>query len=851
MSSPRLVGSTARPRRAVPPAIRSCGLLLLFACLVPAGAARADGREAARVVSGPLEVRVEAAPFGLAFADGRGTFLTDAPSADPAVTGTLGFRDATGWRQAVRVAHVRQRVARGPAVLQLDTDDPAARRIELTVEADVSGAVALSARVLGATGDVTQLGIAWRATDDERFFGLGERADAVEHRGAEVESYVSDGPYREDEYTGIGALVPAPGFRRRRDATYFPIPWLLSSRGYGVLVVNDDTAYHRLGTERSDAWSLSVQGAPEGEPGLPAPRELRFVVFAGPTPADALARFSAWTGRQPHVVREAPWVLGPWYQPGGSLDSQVSQVATLRATDAPLSVAQTYLHYLPCGASRASEPARVAALHAQGVAVTTYFNPMLCESFAEPFRHAVRTGALTRNPELEPYLYTYFTTRPFTVGQYDFSFAPGRRAFHQLLAEAVEDGHDGWMEDFGEYTPLDARPHDGRRNSAAHNRYVVDYHCAAWDWARKQPKPLVRFQRSGWTGAARCAQVVWGGDPTTDWGYDGLESALRSGLGMGLSGVGLWGSDIGGFFSFNGRRLTDELLVRWVQLGAVSGVMRTQRDGIRVPDYERPQVEDPAQIANWRRYAKLRTQLYPYLAAAAEEYQRTGLPLMRHLVLAWPDDANVRARDDQFLFGPDILAAPVLEPGATTRRAYLPEGRWIDFWRAVAFDESTGAFRIVAPATAADGGREVEVPAPLDELPLFVRAGALLPLLPADVDTLADFGGGAGGVVRLDDRRGERTLLAFPRGSSRAALDHGSLASRELATGWTLAIDGPNTRWTIAASLATLERPFAPCAVLWQGARLPAEQWSYDAAAQVLHAVVDGGGELVARRSCS
>ena len=841
--------SEARQRGPAP--ILAALLLLLFAAAVRVPVALGKDTEVARVTSGPLTASVSSEPFGLAFDAGRGTFLADAPSSDPSVTGTLGFRDATGWRQAVRVASVRQRSPRGPAVLLLDTDDPAGRRIELTVTAETSGAVALAAKLQGSTADVAQLGIAWRTGDDERFFGLGERADAVEHRGASVESYVSDGPYREDEYTGIGALLPPPGFRPRLDATYFPVPWLLSSRGYGVLVANDDTAYHDLGSERSDAWSLTVQGAPVGEPALPAPRELRFVVFAGPTPADALARFTAFTGRQPEVVDEAPWVLGPWYQPGGSVEGQVAQLKALHDADAPVSVAQTYLHYLPCGGSRASEPAKTAALHAQGVAVTTYFNPMVCRSYEDAFRHAERTGALIRNPDLEPYVYTYFTTRAFDVGQYDFSFGAGDRAFQQLLADAVADGHDGWMEDFGEYTPLDARPHDGRRGSAAHNRYVVDYHCAGWDFARKQQKPVVRFQRSGWTGAARCAQVVWGGDPTTDWGYDGLQSVVRAGLGMGLSGIGLWGSDIGGFFSFNGRRLTDELLTRWVQLGAVSGVMRTERDGIAVPEYERPQVDDPSQLANWRRYGKLRTQLQPYLAAAAEEYQRSGLPLMRHLVLAYPDDARVRTVDDEFLFGPDILAAPVLEQGATTRTAYLPDGRWVDFWRTIAFDEQSGAFHIASRATAAAGGREVEVPAPLDELPLFVRAGAQLPLLPADVDTLADFGDGAGGVVRLEDRRGERTLLAFPRGTSRARLAQGGLESSEVASGWQLGIDGPVTRWTIEASLATLERPFTPCGVLWRGKRLPDGQWWYDTASQVLHAVVTGTGDLVAQRSCS
>jgi sulfoquinovosidase len=318
---------------------------------------------------------------------------------------------------------------------------------------------------------------------------------------------------------------------------------------------------------------------------------------------------------------------------------------------------------------------------------------------------------------------------------------------------------------------------------------------------------------------------------------------------MGLSGVGVWGSDIGGFFSFNGRRLDDELLARWVQFGAVSGVMRTQRDGLSLPEYERPQVDDPAQLANWRRHAKLRTQLYPYVAAAAEEYRRTGMPIMRHLVLTDPGDPAVLDRDDQFLFGPDLLAAPVLAPGARTRRAYLPDGGWIDFWRAVAFVEADGSFALGA-ADVLDGGREVEVPAPLDELPLLVRAGALLAMLPADVDTLASYGAGSDDLVRLDDRRGERALLAFPRGRSSATLTHGSLTSEEAASGWRLAIDAPNARWTVQASLRTLERPFAPCGVAWQGRDLPPGQWSYDEASGVLRAVVTGSGALLARRTC-
>ena len=125
-----------------------------------------------------------------------------------------------------------------------------------------------------------------------------------------------------------------------------------------------------------------------------------------------------------------------------------------------------------------------------------------------------------------------------------------------MAGEAIEDGYDGWMEDFGEYTPLDSVGSGGTPGTALHNPYPRQYHCAARRVGESAPRPIVRFQRSGWTGAAPCADVVWGGDPTTSWGFDGLRSAVRQALSMGLSGVSLWGSDIGGFFALFEHQLS-------------------------------------------------------------------------------------------------------------------------------------------------------------------------------------------------------------------------------------------------------------------------------------------------------
>jgi alpha-glucosidase (family GH31 glycosyl hydrolase) len=791
--------------------------------------------ESLTVRSAPLQVEVTLDPWGLTFVDdARGVVLQEGDAQASGSWGSLGFRTAGGWTHATRAISHRRR---GDAMtLVLETTDAAGRRMIVDVAPERPGVVGVEARLEdGPEPDVAALGIGWSLAADEHLFGFGERSNAVAQRGVVLENWSAEGPFQPDERQFVPALVPAPGARTRDDTTYFPMPWVVSTGGYGLLVDNSETTYFRLGSDVPDRWSIELVGLPEGMEPRPAPARLRFRVFAGPTPADVLARFTAGVGRQPEPA--APWVLGPWFQASGSLDERVAQVRRLRDADAPVSVVQTYTHYLPCGShanQRERERELTSVLHALGVAVTTYFNPMICTDYAA-FDAAARAGALMRTGDGDPHVYDYTASRIFRVGQFDFSTRAGRRFYHRLLREAVADGYDGWMEDFGEYTFPDAFTRDGRDGSVTHNLYPVDYHCAAWDFARRQKRPIVRFQRSGWTGVAPCAQVVWNGDPSTVWDFDGLASAVKNGLNMGLSGIGIWGSDIGGFHAFFERALTDELLIRWVQLGAVSGVMRTQRDGVAIPAKVRPQVEDDDQIANWRRYTKLRTQLFPYVQAAVREYRRTGMPLMRHLILESPDDPAVVGVPHDFLFGPDLLAAPVVEPGSVSREVYLPRGTWIDFWRTVSYDSVSGAFVLGGPTTHL-GPRSVHVPAPLAELPLLVRAGALIAMLPPDVDTLADYGDADAELVHLRDRLGTRHLLAFPRGASERRFGRrGRFTSVERTGVWELEIRGDGAEiFDVQASLATLESPFVPCAVRWRGRPMGAGDWSYEAATGVL-----------------
>ncbi len=827
---------------------RSRAALVAGAALAALSVGTAEARAETAADAGALHAEITEDPWSLDLVDDRGrSVLAENDDTGTGPTGTLGFRTTGGvWRHATRVVSSDRQG--GAYTAELATNDPLGRRLNLRLEPDADGVIALEATVTGPTLDLEAVGIGFEASDGERYLGFGERSNAVDQRGQTVENYVSDGPYQAEERPFLEAFVPPWGFRERDDATYFPVPWLLSTEGYGVLVDNPETSYFRLGTDAGDAWSVEVTDAPDdetGDEGSAPPKSLNLRFFAGPKPADALGRFTEATGHQPKPA--APWYFGPWIQP--TADDELDQVNRLRKADAPLSVAQTYLHYLPCGEQEGKRPEIrdwTDAFHDKSVAVTTYFNPMLCTNYEPVYGEAVQRDALTETATGDPYQYRYSTNSQFLVAQFDFFAAAGRELFGELLNEAVDDGYDGWMEDFGEYTPLDSRSAGGRDGTEAHNRYATRYHCAAYDATRDGERPLARFQRSGWTGAARCAQIVWGGDPTTDFGFDGLESAVQQSLSIGLSGVSTWGSDIGGFFALGQRRLTPELLKRWVQFGAVSPVMRTQAEGIALPPKERPQVYDDEQLPNWRRYAKLHTQLYPYLVAADREYRRHGLPLMRHLSLEYPRDDKAAKREDEFLFGPDLLAAPVVEDGAREREVYLPKGRWVDLWRSATYDEASGGLEL-GRAELRDGERSSTLPAPLEELPLLARAGTVLPLLPRDVDTLTDYGEKG---VSLDDRRDEMELLAYPRGDTEADFNAGEeLTSREMDRRWKLRVDGDRRRtYSLQTSTKTLKDGFDVCEVELDGEPLRDRAWRYDDDEKALSAEFETrAGRLVAQ----
>jgi alpha-glucosidase/alpha-D-xyloside xylohydrolase len=283
-------------------------------------------------------------------------------------------------------------------------------------------------------------------------------------------------------------------------------------------------------------------------------------------------------------------------------------------------------------------------------------------------------------------------------------------------------GIDGFWPDEGD--PLDAE--------ARLTRNRMYWEGPQLDRPNERPFAL---HRNGHAGMQRYAAFLWSGDVFTTW--ETLRTHVSVAIQTGLSGIPYWGTDIGGFVPT--REYTGELHLRWFQFGAFCPLFRAHGrtwhlrlpwgwnlgelgpDELTSASYANGAANpDPSELRNpdvepiCRKYLELRYRLLPYIYSAARESHDTGLPMIRSLWLHYPDDPAAVARGDEYLWGRDLLVAPVTEAGASSRRLYLPRGLWYDFWN----EEHV------------EGGREIDRPVDLATLPLYARAGTILPLGP-------------------------------------------------------------------------------------------------------------------------
>lgn len=617
--------------------------------------------------------------------------------------------------------------------------------ILVNVEASSPGAGEVALRFTAADPEMNRMSLAFRCDGADHFLGFGAQADGIDHRGQTVPIWTSEpgiGKQLEnDEYPDVWFLVGT------RHASSYGLPTWVSNRGYLGVVESDRRTVFELCSKQEDAFRIEVWG-----------NSATLWLFEG-SPARSLVRATGRVLGRP--MRPPPLAFAPWNDAIFGSQKVRDFAKLLRDNDIPSSAIWTedfrggteqgdaYRLVEDWDIDRTLYPgaeALAAELKDSGFSWQAYFNTFLVTQ-NPVFDAALAGNHFVKNDQGEPYLFSGVTFKD--TGLADLSNPATREFVKSYMRQALDIGFTGWMADFGEWLPHDAVLASGEDPLEAHNRY-------AGEWARLNKEVLderasdgvqrLFFSRAGWLRSNAVTPVVWAGDQRTSFQRDdGLPTVIPMGINLGLAGVSTYGSDVSGYQSGTNPPPTRELFFRWTSLGALSPVMRTHhgtnaRQGVKLD-------ADAETMAHYRRWARFHIQLFPYFDAHSAEAETTGVPIIRGLPLMFPADEQVWGISDEYLLGGAMLVAPVVDEGATSREVYVPAGDWVSW---------DGAQRVTGPV-------KVMVAAPVSEVPLFVRAGAVIPRLPETVDTLIP---AQPPTVDLDDVKNERSLLFFPGAES-------------------------------------------------------------------------------------
>lgn len=656
-------------------------------------------------------------------------------SGDPVVTG--GGRDTLGGLDGKALVEVWQRPG-GDGV----------------VEGEVRVAD-------GAGGDWIRWRI--RARPGERFLGFGERFNAVDQTGNKLFVWTEEGAIGLGERWGRRlAGVSWNPFPNGPTTAYKPMPFFISSRGYGLLLETSARVEYDVGATDPGAVDITVWD-----------RSFRWVLFYGPEPARVVERFTERTGR---ATVPAKWVFAPWNDAIYNSESVRSTARKLRNNKIPTTaiwsedwqggywlppVRKKRAAYLifPCRyqVDRTQYPDAedvARELHDDGFRWLSYFFPYILRRSKE-YREAKEKGYLLKNRRGGV---SFVMMQHLPYGHIDLTNPEAREWYMGFLEENVKVGFDGWMADFGEYVPPGSVTSTSETGLTHHNRFPLlwqEMHRDLFDRLRPDGD-YVFFCRSAGVGSQRHVPVFWSGDSNTDFErYDGLPSNIPAALSAGLSGLPIWAADIGGYMSLTTRGRDKELFFRWTELAALLPVMRTHHG--THPGRSWAFDSDGETLEMFATYCRLHTALFPYIYGIAHQAAESGLPAVRHLILHYPGDPGSWEVEDEFLLGDRLLVAPVTRRGARGRVVYFPPGEWVNYW--------TGETH--------KGPRATYVASPLVHVPLFVRSGSVLPTLDMPVDTLAPVEPDSG-VLGEDEAQSTLRLTMYGEGEDRLTLWDGT-----------------------------------------------------------------------------
>ncbi|RZF24692.1 alpha-xylosidase [Paraburkholderia sp. UYCP14C] len=510
----------------------------------------------------------------------------------------------------------------------------------------------------------------------ENVYGLGERFTAFVKNGQVVESWNRDG--------GTGT-----------DQAYKNVPFYLTNRGYGVLVNHPENVSFEVASEKVAKVQFSVAG-----------ERLEYYVIDGPTPKAVLERFTQLTGRP---VLPPAWSFGLWLTTSFTTNYDEATVNHfidgMAERGIPLHVFHfdcfwmKAFHWCDFEWNRETFPdprGMLARLKARGLKICLWINPYIAQP-SPLFAEGMEKRYLLRKPNGDVWQWNRWQPGQGIV---DFTNPAAAQWYAGHLRRLLEMGVDCFKTDFGERIPTDVVYHDGSDPQKMHNYYSYLYNKVVFDVLRevRGEGEAVVFARSGTVGSQQLP-VHWGGDCSAT--YESMAETLRGGLSLGLSGFGFWSHDIGGFE----HTAPADVYKRWCAFGLLSSHSRLHGS----KSYRVPWLFDDEAVDVVRHFTEWKSRLMPYLFDAARQAVDHGTPMLRAMLLEFPDDPSCDYLDRQYLLGDALLVAPVFNAAGDVD-FWLPAGRWTHLF--------TGR--------QVEGGRWVRERHGFLSLPLYVRPNTLL-----------------------------------------------------------------------------------------------------------------------------
>ncbi len=512
----------------------------------------------------------------------------------------------------------------------------------------------------------------------EYVYGLGERFTPFVKNGQAVDIWNADGGTSSEQ-------------------AYKNVPFYLSNRGYGIFVRHAERVSFEIASEKVSAAQFSVPG-----------ETLDYFVIGGPSVKAVLENYTALTGKP---ALPPAWSFGLWLTTSFTTSYDEATVNRfvdgMAERDVPLRVFHFDCFWMKeyrwCDFEWDKDmfpdpEGMLRRLKKKGLKICVWINPYIAQK-SPLFDEGMANGYLAMRPNGDVWQWDQWQAG---MGLVDFTNPDATAWYQAKLKRLIDMGVDCFKTDFGERIPTDVVYRDGSDPLKMHNFYAYLYNKAVFEVleANLGKNEAMLFARSATAGSQKFP-VHWGGDCSAN--YDSMAETLRGGLSLGLSGFGFWSHDISGFE----RTAPPDIYKRWVAFGMLSSHSRLHGN----ESYRVPWLFGEEAVDVLRFFTKLKCRLMPYLFQKAVEAMQKGWPMMRAMLLEFPDDPTACFLDRQYMLGESLLVAPVFgEEGSVS--FYLPEGRWTHFLSG----------RVV------EGGRWLEESYDYMSLPLYARPSSIIPI---------------------------------------------------------------------------------------------------------------------------